>query len=59
VTEQVDLAGISDSSPNAVALTELAVRRFEREESDRVTELRPLYIRKSDAEQNWERLGRL
>lgn len=57
--EQAEYAGISDCAPRAVALTELAVRRFEREDSDRVVDLRPLYIRKSDAEITWEKLGRL
>lgn len=55
----VELAGVADSAPTAVALTELAVSRFEREDSDRLATLRPLYIRKSDAEITWERLGRL
>jgi tRNA threonylcarbamoyladenosine biosynthesis protein TsaB len=56
--DRIEFAGIADSSPTAVALTELAVRRFEREDSDRLSELKPLYIRKSDAEVTWERLGR-
>lgn len=57
--DHVEFAGVTDSTPSATPLTELAVRRLEREESDRVTELRPLYIRKSDAEITWEKLGRL
>lgn len=56
---RVELAGVADSTPTAVPLTELAVRRLEREESDRLVDVRPMYIRKSDAEMNWERLGRL
>jgi tRNA threonylcarbamoyladenosine biosynthesis protein TsaB len=48
--DMVELASVADSFPSAVALTELAVHRFEREESDRVRDIRPLYIRKSDAE---------
>jgi tRNA threonylcarbamoyladenosine biosynthesis protein TsaB len=56
--EDVELAGISDDFPSAVPLTELAVRRLEREDSDRLADIRPLYIRKSDAEITWERLGR-
>ena len=56
---RVELAGTGDSAPTAVPLIELAVRRFEREETDRVVDLRPLYIRKTDAELTWERLGRL
>ncbi|HVE92742.1 MAG TPA: tRNA (adenosine(37)-N6)-threonylcarbamoyltransferase complex dimerization subunit type 1 TsaB [Actinomycetota bacterium] len=54
----IEIAGMTDSTPTAVPLTELAVRLFEREESDRLADLRPLYIRKSDAELNWERMGR-
>lgn len=51
----VEVAGIADSTPRAVPLTELAHSRFEREDFDRLTDVRPLYIRKSDAEVNWER----
>lgn len=57
--DMCEVAGVPDSAPTAVPLTELAVRRFEREDSDRVADLRPLYVRKSDAEITWERLGRL
>jgi tRNA threonylcarbamoyladenosine biosynthesis protein TsaB len=55
----VEIAGIADSTPRAVPLTELAVSRLLREESDRLTDVRPLYIRKSDAEMTWERSGRI
>ena len=37
------------------ALVELSVPRFEREEHDRLTEVVPLYLRKSDAEINLDR----
>lgn len=57
--QRVELAGIADSTPTAVPLTELAVQRLMREESDRLVDVRPLYIRRSDAEITWERLGRL
>ena len=56
---RVELAGTGDSAPTAVPLIELAVRRFEREETDRLTELKPLYIRKTDAELAAGRSGRL
>lgn len=56
--DRVELAGVADCWPSAVPLIELAVRRFEREESDRLVDVRPLYVRKSDAEITWERLGR-
>lgn len=55
----VEIAGIADSTPRAVPLTELAQSRFEREDFDRLMDVRPLYIRKSDAEITWERMGRL
>lgn len=55
---RVELAGIGDSTPTAVPLAELAVQRLMREASDRVVDVKPLYIRKSDAELNWERMGR-
>jgi tRNA threonylcarbamoyladenosine biosynthesis protein TsaB len=55
----LELAGPSDCTPTAARLTELAVTRLIREDSDRLIDVRPLYIRKSDAEITWERLGRL
>jgi tRNA threonylcarbamoyladenosine biosynthesis protein TsaB len=50
----LEVAGISDSTPTAVPLTELAVSRLLREDSDRLVDVRPLYIRKSDAEMKWD-----
>lgn len=50
----IEYAGVSDSTPTAVPLAELAVSRLVREDSDRLSDVRPLYIRKSDAEQTWE-----
>lgn len=52
-----EVAGVSDSTPTAVPLAELAVARLVREDSDRLVDLRPLYIRKPDAQTSWERLG--
>jgi tRNA threonylcarbamoyladenosine biosynthesis protein TsaB len=43
--------------PRAEALCELAAPRFEREETTPVAFVEPLYVRKSDAEINWERRG--
>jgi tRNA threonylcarbamoyladenosine biosynthesis protein TsaB len=57
--KRIEFAGIAESTPRAVPLTEIAVNRLLREESDRLAEVRPLYIRKSDAEMTWERSGRL
>ena len=54
----LEIAGVSDSTPTAVPLAELAVSRLVREDSDRLNDVRPLYIRKTDAELTWERLGR-
>lgn len=54
----IEVAGIADSTPRAVPLTELAHSRFEREDFDRLVDVRPMYIRKSDAEITWERSGR-
>jgi tRNA threonylcarbamoyladenosine biosynthesis protein TsaB len=55
---EIELAGVADATPTAIPLAELAVSRLLREDSDRLTDVRPLYIRKSDAEVTWERLGR-
>ncbi len=49
----LEVAGVSDSTPTAVPLAELAVSRLVREESDKLVDVRPLYIRKSDAEMKW------
>jgi tRNA threonylcarbamoyladenosine biosynthesis protein TsaB len=53
----LEVAGVSDSTPTAVPLAELAVSRLVREDSDTLSDVRPLYIRKSDAEMTWDRLG--
>jgi tRNA threonylcarbamoyladenosine biosynthesis protein TsaB len=55
----VEVAGIAESRPRAVPLTELAVNRLLREESERLVDVRPMYIRKSDAEMLYERTGRM
>lgn len=47
-----EIAGPSEATPTAIPLVSLAARRFEREDSDRITELVPLYVRKTDAEIN-------
>lgn len=53
--EHVELAGPAHSSPDAAALVELAAARVEREEFSPPSEVRPLYLRRSDAEINWDR----
>jgi tRNA threonylcarbamoyladenosine biosynthesis protein TsaB len=52
---QVEFASAMWAHPQAAALVELSVPRFEREEHDRLTEVIPLYLRKSDAEINLDR----
>ena len=49
----------STAFPDAVELLELALPRFEREETSRPEDVRPHYVRKSDAEIDWPRAGRV
>jgi tRNA threonylcarbamoyladenosine biosynthesis protein TsaB len=53
--KHVEIASATLAFPSAAAVVELAIPRFQREEFDRVYELKPLYIRKSDAEIAWDR----
>lgn len=55
----VELAGPEGAGPEAAVLAELAVPRFEREETQRPDELRPIYLRQADARIGWEQRGRL
>lgn len=57
--DRVELPGIAAAAPNAVPLIELAVQRLVREDYDRLADLRPLYIRRSDAELTFEAAGKL
>jgi tRNA threonylcarbamoyladenosine biosynthesis protein TsaB len=52
--DHVELAGMAHASPSVSALAELASARYEREEFSRPAEVRPMYLRKSDAEISWE-----
>lgn len=54
----VEFASAAYAFPAASALVELVIPRFEREEFDSLYELRPYYVRKSDAEINWDRRRR-
>lgn len=54
----VEFASAAYAHPAAVSLVELAIPRFEREDFDRVSELKPHYVRKSDAEIAWDRRHR-
>src|SRR5205823_1284150 len=51
----VEIASAAHAFPAAMALVELAIPRFEREEFDRVYDVQPLYVRKSDAEIAWDK----
>ena len=52
---RVEFAPYSHRHPDAASLIELALPRFEREENDRLYDVVPLYLRKSDAEIAWDR----
>ena len=54
--DHAELAGPAFDAPSAAALVELAVARVQREEFVAPNEVRPLYLRQSDAEINWERV---
>ena len=53
--DRAELAGAGHEAPSAAALVELATARAEREEFQPQSEIRPLYLRTSDAEINWDR----
>lgn len=52
---RVEIASPAFAHPDAAALVELAVPRFLREEHDRLFDVVPLYLRRSDAEIAWDR----
>ena len=53
--ERVEHAGPAFTAPSAAALVELAAARVEREEFEAHWDVHPLYLRRSDAEIEWER----
>jgi len=55
---KVEFASPVQGYPHASALVELSVPRFIREESDRLYEVVPFYLRKSDAEIAWDQRAR-
>jgi tRNA threonylcarbamoyladenosine biosynthesis protein TsaB len=55
----LEYASTSTAFPGAVELLELALPRFVREETSRGEDITPHYVRKSDAEINWSRSGRV
>ncbi|HVE76572.1 MAG TPA: tRNA (adenosine(37)-N6)-threonylcarbamoyltransferase complex dimerization subunit type 1 TsaB [Actinomycetota bacterium] len=56
--ERSDFGALANAFPRATSLVELALPRFFREDFDRLYEVEPLYMRRSDAEINWERRTR-
>jgi tRNA threonylcarbamoyladenosine biosynthesis protein TsaB len=54
----IEFASAALASPSASALVELAIPRFEREDFDRLYDVKPLYMRKSDAEIAWDQRRR-
>ena len=55
---RVEIGTSISAHPDAAALVELAVPRFLREEHDRLHDIVPLYLRKSDAEIAWDQRAR-
>jgi tRNA threonylcarbamoyladenosine biosynthesis protein TsaB len=55
---QVGFASASHAFPPATALVELAIPRLAREDFDRLYDLKPFYVRKSDAQIAWDRRRR-
>ncbi|MEP7059580.1 MAG: tRNA (adenosine(37)-N6)-threonylcarbamoyltransferase complex dimerization subunit type 1 TsaB [Actinomycetota bacterium] len=58
VGPQVEFASAIVAHPDAAALAERAIPRFLRGELDRLTDLVPMYLRKSDAEIAWDQRAR-
>lgn len=54
----VEFASVADAHPQATALVELAIPRFQREDFDRLYDLEPYYVRKTDAEIAWDKRRR-
>jgi tRNA threonylcarbamoyladenosine biosynthesis protein TsaB len=58
VGSRIEFGSATSASPDAAALVELAVPRLLREEHDRVADVVPMYLRKSDAEIAWDQRAR-
>ena len=54
----VEIASVAHSFPAATELVELAIPRFLREDFDRLFELKPYYVRKTDAQIAWDQRRR-
>lgn len=52
---RIELAGTANAHPDAASLVELAAPRLVREEHDRLFDVVPMYLRKTDAEIAWDR----
>jgi tRNA threonylcarbamoyladenosine biosynthesis protein TsaB len=57
--DNAELSGPDSAWPAAADLAQLAVPRFVREETQRPTDLQPIYLRQADARIGWETRGRL
>jgi len=55
VLEHAELAGVEYACPSVAALVELGTARVEREEFESPCDLHPMYLRRSDAEIEWDR----
>jgi tRNA threonylcarbamoyladenosine biosynthesis protein TsaB len=58
VGARLEFASPALANPDAASLVELAVPRFLREDHDRLYDVVPLYLRRSDAEIAWDRRAR-
>jgi tRNA threonylcarbamoyladenosine biosynthesis protein TsaB len=58
IGSRIEFASSIAAHPEAAALVELAVPRLLREEHDRLFDVAPVYLRKSDAEIAWDRRAR-
>jgi tRNA threonylcarbamoyladenosine biosynthesis protein TsaB len=52
---RIEFASPALAHPDAASLVELSVPRFVREEHDRLSDVVPIYLRKSDAEIAWDK----
>ena len=55
---RVEFASAVHAFPAATALVELAIPRFQREDFDRLFDLKPHYVRKADAQIAWDQRSR-
>jgi tRNA threonylcarbamoyladenosine biosynthesis protein TsaB len=58
VGSRIEIGSTLSAYPDAAAMVELAVPRFLREEHDRLHDVVPVYLRKSDAEIAWDQRAR-